>query len=92
MENKYVDIRVVGGNTEIHEFLNVLRFISHCGYAGAHREMKVSVDGDGSARMGFYVIDKEKPCEEWKEILDENGLYKEKMKDPDIKCTQTIGE
>jgi hypothetical protein len=55
MENIYTDIRVVGGQEEVIELFKVLYTIQRLGRVGASRDLLVSVDGDGSARLEFFL-------------------------------------
>jgi len=57
--NKSFDIRVVGQEPEIKEFINLCKVIQSLGRHGANRTIKLSVDGDGSGRLAFFGIGKE---------------------------------
>lgn len=57
---EYVDIRVVGHGPELDEFLKLCQLIQTCGTYGASRKINVSVDGDGSGKLSFSLITKDK--------------------------------
>jgi len=63
--NKTMTLKVVARNkTELVEFLRVCGAIQWCGRAGASRDIPVSVDGDGSGRLAFWLEDENgKPIE-----------------------------
>jgi hypothetical protein len=50
-----LDIKVIGQEIEIVELLKVLGAIQYLGDVGSSRDIKVSVDGDGSGRLSFRV-------------------------------------
>lgn len=72
MTKKYIELKVIAGEEEINEFVQLLAKISYLGDVGANRTIPLTVDGDGSGHMDF-------------EVLDENGnnvveQLKEKMR------------
>jgi hypothetical protein len=72
MGMRYIDLRVIAEETELGEFVALCNMIQFLGEAGANRELKVQVDGDGSARLKFEVNGK--PLETLK--MDVNHLPK----------------
>lgn len=52
---KCVDIRVEADETDLAEFVKVCGAIQYLGNIGAHRDILLSVDGDGSARFKFSI-------------------------------------
>jgi hypothetical protein len=75
---KYIDLKVIGNTTEIKEFLDLCSKIEYLGIVGSHRDIKVSVDGDGSGRLFFKVVEEGKeldlPIPEFKN-LDEREKF-----------------
>lgn len=61
MNKKYTDIRVMGGEEEIREFLGLCALIQQLGAEGASGTISTVVDGDGSARLRFNVNGEELP-------------------------------
>lgn len=59
MSKKYMDIRVTGYEPELVEFLKVLKSITTLGRYGSSRTVEVNVDGDGSGRLDFQLINNE---------------------------------
>lgn len=68
-------LEVIGGQSELIEFLKVCGAIQWCGNVGASRDLPVSVDGDGSGQLRFRLIEPfgkgedlpSLPEEQWKE-------------------------
>ena len=100
-----LDLTVVGGAEEIKELLLVLGKIQWLGMIGSSRTIPVHVDGDGSARLKFFVknvpkeLDGQKIDPKWKEdytaLLELVTLDKKQLKkvgDGDDFETQYIGE
>lgn len=88
MSNTYIDIRVVGQEPEIKEFISLCRVIQQLGRTGSSRDIKVSVDGDGSGRLAFYSINNG-------EEFDTHGKFTEfnsSKVNPDNIGTISIGE
>ena len=52
-ERYYVDLRVTGNKIDLGDFLLLCRKIEYLCNVGASRELKVVVDGDGSADLQF---------------------------------------
>ena len=50
-------IKVVGEETELIEFLRLLKTIQTLGTFGCSRDITVSVDGDGSGRLKFGLVE-----------------------------------
>lgn len=44
----YIDIRVVGEETELKSFLRLCRIVTRCGLSHARRTVEVDVDGESS--------------------------------------------
>lgn len=60
MTRKYINLKVIAmSETELSEFLGLCSVIQYLGEAGANREVKLRIDGDGSARFKFFVNDEE---------------------------------
>lgn len=55
---KYIDIRIVGHQAELTEFLKICKFIQTFGTYGTSRTVKVIVDGDGSGHLRFSMLEK----------------------------------
>lgn len=55
MGMRYIDLRVIAGDVELGEFVALCNMIQLLGEKGANREIKLRVDGDGSARFRFEV-------------------------------------
>ena len=62
--NTSFDIRVVGNEAEIIEFVDLCKKVEGLSIAGAKRIIPVEVDGDGSAGLRFLFREKG----EWKEM------------------------
>jgi len=61
---KYIDIRVIGNSeAELQNFLVLCRYIQDIGTVGTNKTIKVQVDGGGSGKMLFNVL----------EVLEEDG-------------------
>lgn len=58
--NVSFDLRVVGQESEIKDFINLCKVIQQIGRNGSNRTIKLTVDGDGSGRLSFYGIDRRK--------------------------------
>lgn len=57
---KYIDIRVSALSAgELYEFVRLCRTIRTLGMRGNSRSFKVSVDGDGTGKMDFQVINED---------------------------------
>jgi hypothetical protein len=56
-DRKFVDIRVEGSESELIEFLKLCSVIEYLGQVGASRTIRLGVDGDGSARLKFVVVE-----------------------------------
>lgn len=80
----YIDLRIVGHDTELGEFLRVCQLIQSFGTYGTHRKVTVSVDGDGSGRLKFGIVNKDGSVEDVPDvshkILDEMDSKKEEFK------------
>jgi hypothetical protein len=63
MKNYFLDIKIVGGDKEINEMIQLLSKIEFLGRVGAHRTIPVEVDGDGTGRLRFEVIDENRKME-----------------------------
>jgi hypothetical protein len=56
MSKMHLDIRVVGNKEELSAFVGLCKVIQYLGRSGSSRDIKLSVDGDGSGRLSFYGI------------------------------------
>lgn len=75
---KYIDIRVTAlSETDLKDFLIMLRKIQWCGHVGTNRILPVVIDGDGSGQYDFNLI---KEGQEIKNIIDIVNLDEEKLK------------
>jgi len=105
MSQSKLDLTVIGGKEEIKELLFVLSKIQWLGMIGSGRTIPVHVDGDGSARLKFFVKDVPKENEgkevdpdwikDYTNVLELVQLDKkklEKVSDGDDFETQYIGE
>ena len=72
---QYIDLRIVGNEPELKEFLNLCCLISTFGAYGMSRGISVSVDGDGSGKLNFFNITKSK--RKWPSNEVEILTYKE---------------
>lgn len=52
---KYIDLRVEANETDLEEFVRVCGAIQYLSAVGANREVRLQVDGDGSADFVFYI-------------------------------------
>jgi len=52
---KYIDMRIEADDTDLQDFVTICGAIQYLGAVGASRELRVKVDGDGSARFNFYI-------------------------------------
>jgi hypothetical protein len=51
---RYIDIRVSSGNDEdLSSFIQLCKTVAYLSSVGASRDIRVSVDGDGSADLAF---------------------------------------
>jgi hypothetical protein len=93
-----LDLVVTGGDEEIRELLILLRKIQWCGRTGCSRKIPVFVDGDGSARLSFYVNNQEfnpdwiDTCKDIKEIVSLDMEKMKKVGEGDDFELQCIGE
>ena len=75
----FIDVRIVGFNTELGEFLRICQLIQSFGTYGTCRKITVTTDGDGSGRLQFGVLDKDGKVEELPDvphkILDEQQEF-----------------
>ena len=55
MKQYKLDLQVTGNAEDIREFLKFCGMIQYCCNIGASRDLICSIDGDGSARLGFNV-------------------------------------
>ena len=55
-EKKFLDVRVVGYDAEIQEFIKLIAVIQELGRQGTCRDFKVCVDGDGSGNLKFQLL------------------------------------
>lgn len=55
---KYIDIRVIGSEPELTNFLGLCKLIQTFGTYGTSRTVKVIVDGDGSGHLRFSMLEK----------------------------------
>lgn len=55
MSRKYMEMKVVGFEPELKEFVRVCQMIQECGRVGTCRTIPVVVDGDGSGKLSFEV-------------------------------------
>ncbi len=54
---KSVDIRVTGLMSTLKEFVRVLAYLQKCSRLGTCRTIPVQIDGDGSGKIKFAIID-----------------------------------
>jgi hypothetical protein len=75
----YIDLRIVGHNPELGEFLRMCQLIQSFGTYGTCRKISVTTDGDGSGRLLFGLVDKDGKVEELPDvphkILDEQQEF-----------------
>ena len=64
MSIKKLELTVTGFETELNEFLNLCRAIQLLCTNGSSRELCVTVDGDGSANLNFYIEGERLPCDD----------------------------
>lgn len=71
MNKKYIEMKVIAGEEEIREFVQLLAKISYLGDVGANRAIPVQVDGDGSGQLDFEVLDEngKNVVEQLKEVM-----------------------
>ncbi len=74
---KYIDIRVVGQEAELKDFMNVCKAIQKLGTVGSFGKIKVVVDGDGSGKLAFYGIGEDKNLTEF----NSEGVDTDKLKE-----------
>lgn len=86
---QYVELKVVGHPEELKEFLSLVQLIQSFGDFGMSREIKVTVDGDGSGRLGFYMKD---DTGEYKDLPSFKLDDLHKMEEAKVKYTVYIGE
>jgi len=55
MKQYKLEMRVMGGEDDIRQFLKFCGMLQYCCNIGASRDLVCSIDGDGSARLGFDV-------------------------------------
>jgi hypothetical protein len=77
----YIDLRIVGHDPELGEFLRICQLIQSFGTYGTSRKITISVDGDGSGRLLFGLVNKDGKVEELPDVphklLDEKEAKKE---------------
>lgn len=61
MSTQYIDIRIYADKLDLEEFLEFCGAVQYLGEVGAHRELQLSIDGDGSARFKFFIGDEQLP-------------------------------
>jgi len=54
---KYIDIRVIGLPDTLFDFGRLLKIIQKCGERGTCRKIPVVVDGDGSGKLRFQLLE-----------------------------------
>ena len=87
---KYVDLRVITRcDSELAQFLKLCQKIQYLGQIGSSREIKVIVDGDGSGRVNFELLDEKGTPVAIPPLSFEDNNDKEKYLD---NLTQYIGE
>jgi hypothetical protein len=74
MDKIHVDIRVVGHTEEVGAFLRLLQYIEASGRLGAGADIQVSVDGDGSGRLGFFLIDEPGQKEKYSNLPTDKSI------------------
>lgn len=52
---KYIDLRVEANETDLADFVKIMGVIQYLCAIGASREVRIKVDGDGSADFTFHV-------------------------------------
>ena len=77
----YIDLRIVGHDSELGEFLRICQLIQSFGTYGTSRKLTISVDGDGSGRLLFGLVNKDGKVEELPDVpyklLDDKDTTKE---------------
>jgi len=77
---------VMGSKTELAEFFKVCSAIQSLGRQGASRDIKISVDGDGSGKLNFFFEDESLQLIQFPPIKDFN------IDDPNKTIDLSIGE
>jgi hypothetical protein len=65
-----IDLRIVGHESEIVEFLRLCQTISRLGTIGASRKVMVSVDGDGSGKLCFLYESNDEKYDDIEELMN----------------------
>jgi hypothetical protein len=52
---KFIDLRVEANETDLMDFVKMCGIVQYLGAVGASREIRLKIDGDGSARFNFYI-------------------------------------
>jgi len=54
---KYIDMRIASrSEIELQEFIRVCQAIATLGVRGSGRTLQITVDGDGSGKLRFYLL------------------------------------
>ena len=54
-KKSFINLKIVGSEPELSEFLDLCSTIQKLGIRGSSRKISVVVDGDGSGRLTFYL-------------------------------------
>jgi translation initiation factor 1 (eIF-1/SUI1) len=54
---KYIDIRVIGLQDTLLDFGKLMKTIQKCGERGTCSKIPVVVDGDGSGKLKFQILE-----------------------------------
>ena len=84
---KFMDIRVVGLESTLKEFVRVLGYLQKCSQLGTCRTIPVRIDGDGSGKIKFAIIDPN--SNQPMDYLDVSQIAIPEDGDIDVQC---IGE
>lgn len=71
---EHIDIKIVGEEFEIKEFLQLLAKIQYLGTVGASRTIPVHIDGDGSGQLKFEVIGQPEVMKKYQQLIAEEKL------------------
>lgn len=57
MAKNKLDLSIIANETDLQEFVKLCGLIQFLGQVGSSREVRLFIDGDGSARFKFTVND-----------------------------------
>jgi len=52
---KYIELKIEANESDLADFVKICGAIQYLGAVGASRELRIKVDGDGSASFNFYI-------------------------------------